>query len=85
MYTSEEKGIIERCFAISIWNHRASKSAIAGKALEAHAFRERVKVELGVLKRLLRDGDNGASVECRPGNRVIEFFGGLMRRVEGSR
>lgn len=53
MYTSKEKEIIERCFAVSIWNYRASKSAIAGKEIEASAFRDRTRRELIILEKLI--------------------------------
>jgi len=79
MFTSNEKDLIERCFAISIWNHRAGRSAVAGKLIEATAFRERVRYELRVLEKMMLKKDAASIRDSRPGNRMVEFFGKLMR------
>lgn len=84
MYTSEEQKIIERCLSIAIWNHRAGKSAVAGKAIEASAFKSRVLLELGVLKVVILKGqrstsDVSTSQAAPPSNRRIsKFFSKLV-------
>ena len=80
MFSKTEREIIERCYAVSIWNYRMGKATTSGKILEISVFRTKVLNEIQLLKGLLMKVDYPTPTsEIKP-RRISRFFSRLIGR-----
>jgi hypothetical protein len=85
MLSIKEKEIIEKCFSISVWSHRAGKAEMKGNRIEVEVFEERIKSGIVILERLIMDLHCPTAppltiADIKKNRRISRFFSRIVGR-----